>query len=125
MAELRPFHRFFSLSWVDFCEGSDIAVETELDMSLKQQFIDLVLTWKGDKPLTRRLPDGFDNLSRFNLVTFKSHQEALDWFALCELLGHFVNYRKQFSHRLTSCCRRASSDCTRCALDSRTSCRSK
>src|SRR5262249_7239524 len=31
------------------------------------------------------------------LVTFKSHQEALDGWALWELVGHFVNYRKQAS----------------------------
>src|SRR5580698_10443868 len=100
MTEPRPFHRFFSLSWVDLCDGSDITVETELDMSLKQQFIDVVLTWNGQKQPPRPLPDGFGNLSRFNLVTFKSHQEALDWFALCELIGHFVNYRKQSSPSL-------------------------
>jgi hypothetical protein len=30
-------------------------------------------------------------------VTFKSHLEALDGWTLCELVGHFVNYRKQVS----------------------------
>jgi hypothetical protein len=30
-------------------------------------------------------------------VTFKSHQEALDNWALHELIGHYVNYRKQVS----------------------------
>src|ERR1700678_4190445 len=97
MAEPLPFHRFFGLSWVDFCEGSDITVETELDMSLKQQFVDLVLTWKGEKALPSGLPDGFDDLFRFNLITFKSHRESLDCFALWELIGHFVNYMKQVS----------------------------
>lgn len=32
-----------------------------------------------------------------NLITFKSHHEALDDWALKELTGHFVNYRKQVS----------------------------
>jgi hypothetical protein len=36
-------------------------------------------------------------LAGHNLVTFKSHQEALDDWALWELIGHFVNYRKQAS----------------------------
>jgi hypothetical protein len=31
------------------------------------------------------------------LITFKSHQEALDDWALKELTGHYVNYRKQVS----------------------------
>jgi hypothetical protein len=35
-----------------------------------------------------------------NLITFKSHQEALDDWALKELTGHYVNYRKQVSPSL-------------------------
>jgi hypothetical protein len=97
MTEPRPFHRLFGLSWVDFFEGSDITVEMELDLSMKQQFVDVVITRKGDTPLPQRLPDGFDNLGRFNLVTFKSYQETLDWWAMCELIGHLVNHRKQHS----------------------------
>ena len=34
-------------------------------------------------------------------MTFKSHQEALDGWALWELVGHFVNYRKQSSPSLS------------------------
>jgi hypothetical protein len=73
MAEARPFHRLFGLSWIDFFRGTDIEVQTELDLSLKQQFIDIVLIRKGLRPLPRRLPDGFDILSAYNLVTFKSY----------------------------------------------------
>lgn len=43
------------------------------------------------------MPDGFEHLGPYNLVTFKSHQEALDSLALQELIGHGVNYRKQIS----------------------------
>jgi hypothetical protein len=43
------------------------------------------------------LPDGFEDLASHNLVTFKSHQETLDGWALQELVGHRVNYRKQAS----------------------------
>src|SRR5947209_6793849 len=97
MSEIRPLHRLFGLSWIDFFQGTPIAVETELDLSLKQQFIDLVLIRKGPGPLPRPLPDGFEDLAGHNLLTFKSHQEALDGWALWELIGHFVNYRKQAS----------------------------
>ncbi|HKB41226.1 MAG TPA: hypothetical protein VKD72_32670 [Gemmataceae bacterium] len=97
MSETRPLHRLFGLSWIDFFQGTPIAVETELDLSLKQQFIDLVLIRKGPGPLPRPLPDGFEDLAGHNLLTFKSHQEALDGWALWELVGHFVNYRKQAS----------------------------
>jgi hypothetical protein len=100
MSEPRPLHRLFGLSWIDFFRGTAVGVETEVDLSLKQQFIDLILLRKGPGPIPRRLPDGFEDLAPHNLLTFKSHQEALDWWALCELIGHFVNYRKQSSPSL-------------------------
>ena len=100
MPELRPLHRLFGLSWIDFFQGTAIDVQTEMDLSLKQQFVDLVLIRKGAEPIRRRLPDGFGDLAGHNLLTFKSHQEALDGWALCELVGHYVNYRKQSSPSL-------------------------
>lgn len=39
-------------------------------------------------------------MAAHNLLTFKSHQEALDAWTLWELIGHFVNYRKQASPSL-------------------------
>src|SRR5580698_6461811 len=89
MGEPRPLHRLFGLSWIDFFQGTDIDVQTELDLSLKQQFIDIVLIRKGSRPIPRPLPDGFEGLVAHNLLTFKSHQEALDGWALWELIGHF------------------------------------
>src|SRR5262249_32922467 len=83
------------LSWIDFFQGTTVRVEPEMDLSLKQQFIDLVLIHKGPEPLTRPLPDGFEDLAAHNLITFKSHREAFDDWALYELIGHYVNYRKQ------------------------------
>ena len=72
MSEPRPLHRLFALSWIDFFQGTAIDVEAELDLSLKQQFVDLVLIRRGPGPLPRRLPDGFEDLAAYNLVTFKS-----------------------------------------------------
>lgn len=100
MSDLRPLHRLFGLSWIDFFQDTAITVETEIDLSLKQQFLDLVLIRKGREPIPRRMPDGFEDLAAHNLITFKSHQEALDGWALCELIGHYVNYRKQSSPSL-------------------------
>jgi len=97
MSDPRPFHWLFGLSWMDFFQGTSVVVETELDLSLKQQFIDVVIIRKGPEPIPRQMPDGFEELAADNLLTFKSHQEALDRWALQELIGHYVNYRKQFS----------------------------
>jgi hypothetical protein len=93
-------HRLFGLCWRDFFQGSPIAVETERDLSLKQQFVDLILIRQGPGPLPQPLPDGFEDLAAHNLITFKSHQEALDEWALHELVAHHVNYRKQASPAL-------------------------
>jgi hypothetical protein len=47
--------------------------------------------------LNCRLPDGFEDLAAHNLVSFKSYQEPLTGWALDELVGHYINYRKQVS----------------------------
>ena len=97
MSEPIPWHRLFGLSLVDFFRGMPVSVEMEKDLSLKQQLLDVILLRKEVAPLSCRLPDGFEDLAAHNLVSFKSFQEALDGWALNELLGHYVNYRKQVS----------------------------
>lgn len=97
MSTQRPLHRLFGLSWVDFFRGTDVTVEQNMDLSLKQQLLDLVLIRHSQGPLPRPLPDGFDDFGEHNLITFKSYQEPLDDWTLLELIGHFVNYRKQCS----------------------------
>ena len=71
----------------------------EKDLSLQQQLLDVVII-KVSEPKTDTerdpdLPDGLEVLTTHNLLTFKSHHEALDGWALNELVGHYVNYRKQ------------------------------
>jgi hypothetical protein len=98
MIEPRPWHRLFGLSLVDFFRDTPVSVELEKDLSLKQQLLDVVLIHKqSGATIPRRLPDGFEELTVHNLVTFKSYQETLDGWALSELIGHYVNYRKQVS----------------------------
>jgi hypothetical protein len=97
MSDPTRFHRLFGLAWFDFFRGTPITVEPEIDLSLKQQYLDLAILRPGQDPLPRPLPDGFEDLVAHNLVTFKSYQEALDAWALCEAIGHYVNYRKQYS----------------------------
>lgn len=91
------WHRFFTLILEDFFTGSPFRVEPEVDLSKKLQLLDVAVIRKGEGEFVGQLPDGFDDLVEHNLVTFKSYQEALDDWALDELLGHFVNYRKQVS----------------------------
>jgi hypothetical protein len=88
------WHRLFGLLLTDFFTGSPFVVELEKDLSLQKQLLDIAILRKRPGRFTGRLPDGFDNLATHNLITFKSHREALDDWTLKEMTGHYVNYRK-------------------------------
>jgi hypothetical protein len=94
---LRDWHRLFGLLLTDFFTGSPFTVEVERDLSEQQQLLDVVILRKGRGRFVGRLPDGLDGLAEHNLITFKSHHEALDGWAMKELLGHYVAYRKLVS----------------------------
>jgi hypothetical protein len=94
---LRDWHRLFGLLLTDFFTGSPFTVEVERDLSEQQQFLDVVILRRGRGRFVGRLPDGLDGLSLHNLITFKSHREALDGWAMKELVGHYVAYRKLVS----------------------------
>jgi len=91
------WHRLFGAVLCDLFEGSSYTVELEKELSLKQQFLDVVIIQQTESQilLPTKLPDGLDNLRAHNLLTFKSHQESLNREAIFELYGHFVNYCKQ------------------------------
>lgn len=95
----RKWHRLLGLILTDHLAGSPFTVELEKDLSQKQQLLDVVVVRRGPGELTRPLPDGLDDFVAHNLITFKSHQDTLDDWALKELTGHYVNYRKQVSPR--------------------------
>ncbi len=95
--ELRDWHRLFGLLLTDYFTGSPFVVEVERDLSVQQQFLDVVVVRRGRGRFTRRLPDGLEGLVAHNLITFKSRHEALDDWAVKELVGHYVAYRKLVS----------------------------
>jgi len=93
-----PWHRAFGFTLTDFFWNTNYKVELEKDLSLKQQFLDaIIIEQTRSNPPPEALPDGFDNLSTHNLISYKSLREPMDAWALDELIGHFVNYRKQIS----------------------------
>ena len=94
---LRDWHRLFGLLLTDFFSGLPFAVEVERDMSEQQQLLDVVILRRSRGRVDARLPDGLDGLAAHNLITFKSHREALDAWAVKELIGHYVAYRKLVS----------------------------
>ena len=92
-----PWHRLFGLALTDLLADSPYRVELERDLSLKQQILDVIIIEMAAGGVLETVPDGLDDLARHNLMTYKSHREALDAWAIDELIGHFVNYRKQIS----------------------------
>ena len=94
---LRDWHRLFGLLLTDFFTGSPFVVEVERDLSQQQQLLDVVIVRRGRGKFAGALPDGLDDLAEHNLLTFKSHHEALDDWAIRELVAHYVAYRKLVS----------------------------
>lgn len=94
------WHRLFGIVLVDYFAGSDWEVIRELDLTIKQQLLDIVILRRGRGHKTPELPDGFGPLAEHNLVTYKSRHEPLDGWAMKVLVGHSVNYRKQVSPSL-------------------------
>ena len=96
------WHRLFGIALIEFFSGSPYEVELEKDLSVKRQLLDIVIIRRTGDQWDHPLPDGFDNLADHNLITYKSLHEPLDDWALKELTGHYVNYRKQVSPSLTN-----------------------
>ena len=94
---LRDWHRLFGLLLTDFFSGSPFVIEVERDLSVQQQLLDVVIVRRGRGRFAGRLPDGMEGLRPHNLMTFKSHHEALDGWTLKELTGADVAYRKLVS----------------------------
>jgi hypothetical protein len=94
---LCDWHRLFCLVLIDFFAGSPFTVEVERDLSQQQQFLDVAIVRRGRGRFAGRLPDGLDNLATHNLISFKSHHEALNAWAMKELISYDVPYRKLVS----------------------------
>ena len=96
-----PWHRLFGIALTDLFTGRPWRVELEKELALKSQRLDVLIIERlpGDPAVTEAaaladLPDGLENLTAHNVLSFKSKQEALDGWAMEELIGHYVTYRK-------------------------------
>jgi hypothetical protein len=91
------WHRLFGLTLMDLFTDSNYAVELEKELSIKKQYLDVVIIKKTiGKPL-EEIPAGLENLTEHNLLTYKSLREPLDDWAIEELICHYANYRKLIS----------------------------
>jgi hypothetical protein len=92
------WHRLFGLALEDYFTGTRYSVEMEKDVARKRQVLDIVIIRGTGEALVDPC-DGLEDLKPHNLLTYKSGQESLDAWAIEELIGHYVNYRKAFASR--------------------------
>jgi hypothetical protein len=89
------WRRLFGLLLMDYLSNRGFRVELQKDLSLKRQYLDVVIVEREDEePDLSGICDGFDNLSSHSLLSYKSKRQSLNAWALEELIGHYVNYRK-------------------------------
>ncbi|HEC85026.1 MAG: hypothetical protein DRR08_13445 [Candidatus Parabeggiatoa sp. nov. 2] len=93
------WHHLFEWTLVDYFTGSNYRVDLEKDISVKPQRLDVLLIEKSTGTLLTEVPDGLENLSRHNLLTYKSLRETLDTLVIYELVSYYVNYRKLLDHK--------------------------
>jgi len=94
------WHRVFGLTLMDVLANSNYEVELEKELSLKKQYLDVVIIRKTVGESLIEMPVGLEPLAAHNLLTYKSLREPLDEWAIEELIGHYTNYRKLVSPSL-------------------------
>jgi hypothetical protein len=92
-----PWHRIFGMALSQYLAETGWKVDVEVDLSLQQQRLDLVILRRLGHPTEPHWPDGFGTPTEYNLLTFKALQDPLNAWAIKELAAHCVNYRKQIS----------------------------
>jgi hypothetical protein len=91
------WHRVFGMALTQYFAGTGWKVDVEVDLSMQQQRLDLVILRRIGTAAPALWPDGFGTPAEYNLLTFKALQDPLDAGAVKELAAHGVNYRKLVS----------------------------
>ena len=97
---IMDWHRLFGMALTDYFSDTSYTVELEKDLSLKKQHLDVVIVEQGEGLAPFELADGLENMAAHNLISYKSLREPFDDWAADELIGLYVNYRKQISPSL-------------------------
>jgi hypothetical protein len=61
-----PWHRIFGMALTQYFAGSAWQVDVEVDLSLQQQRLDLVILRRQGHSLEPRWPDGFGTPAEYN-----------------------------------------------------------
>ncbi|QEP42897.1 hypothetical protein D5085_07025 [Ectothiorhodospiraceae bacterium BW-2] len=83
---MQPWHRIFGLLLSDLLQRQlrlDCEVQLEPDMSLQQQFLDVLIIHRSPlSPHESKLPDGLSLNHSYSLLSYKSHREPLTLWTL-------------------------------------------
>lgn len=71
------WHRLFGIFLTDYFTNTPYEVELEKDLSLQQQFLDVVILRKKAGKIEEKLPDGLENLKKHNLLSYKSKHQNM------------------------------------------------
>jgi hypothetical protein len=77
---------------------SDTCYSVGIDRELKiKQFVDILIIEEHEGENREHRLKGFENLSKYNVITYKSLRQPLDSWALDELTSYYVLFRKMIS----------------------------
>ncbi|MCK5716248.1 MAG: hypothetical protein KAH77_02080, partial [Thiomargarita sp.] len=94
------WHHTFGVTLIDYFTHSNYKVDLEKEVSLKKQYLDIAIIRKVAGTPLKEIATGLETLIEYNLFTYKSLREALDRWAIEELIGYYSNYRKIISPSL-------------------------
>jgi len=91
------WHRLFGMALIDLFTHSEYQVDLGFYTAMKLPFLAMVSRRipLRESPPAPPLPEGFLNLARHNLLTYKSPSETLNILSLTELVAHYTRYRQQ------------------------------
>ncbi len=85
--EFADWHRLFGITLTDYFSDTAYRVELEKDLSLRKQFLDVVIIEKKEGRMPNDLPDGLEDMAAHNLLSYKSFRESFDDWSADELVG--------------------------------------
>ena len=98
----RDWHRLLGMFMTVHFYNSPYEVEVEKDLTIRKQLLDIIIIKRYKDSGFNLYPAGLENMSKHNLISYKSIHESFTVWSLMELIGHYVNYRKQTSKSLSN-----------------------
>jgi len=96
MKKIIEWHHLLGMTLLDYFTNTKYNVEMEKELEMTQ-FLDILLIEENWGKTVDELPDGLEDLRKYNLLSYKSKHEPLDSWVIDELTGYYVLFRKIMS----------------------------